>query len=62
MPTHSINTAEANDHLVKSGMPATQAKAVVQTFAESHNLRTTKINLEYVRTEILSRFDGLKST
>ena len=59
MPTYSINTAEAIEHLVESGMPATQAKAVVQTFAESQDQPVTKSDLELFKVELAGRIDAL---
>ena len=61
MPTYSINTAEAIDHLVESGKPATQAKAVVQTFAASQDQLATKSDLELVKVELAGRIDALES-
>ena len=61
MPTYSINTAEAIDHLVESGMPATQAKAVVQTIAASQDQLATKSDLELVKVELAGRIDALES-
>ena len=71
MATYAIDTAKAVDSLVESGMPESQAKAVVATFSESQEQLATKADIQELTGKIVGiegtitglegKIDGLKS-
>ena len=59
MATYLVNTADAIESLVDTGMPQDQAKAVVQIFAETQEELVTKSDLSLVEERLSSKIQVL---
>ena len=57
MATYTINTAQAIDTLVDTGIEPNQAKAIVQVFGETQEALATKNDVQ----SLVSRVDSLES-